>query len=114
MDKKLASLLSICMKAGKIVSGEFVCERLLRIGGAKLMLLARDASENTQKKFTRKSLYYQIPIFLYGSKSELSHSVGRSDRAVFAVTDAGLAANVEKWLRENCVSQQTEAGECRK
>ena len=48
---KIYSLLGLCQKAGKIVSGEVGCEAAIKNKTAKLLLLAEDASENTKKKF---------------------------------------------------------------
>jgi ribosomal protein L7Ae-like RNA K-turn-binding protein len=117
MDKQIQSLLSISMKAGKIVTGGFSCERSLANGQAKLVLLATDASDNTKKKFIQKTFYYQIPMFMVGSKAELSHCVGKRDSAVYAVTDVGLAANLVRRLQVSIPivnPQSMEAGECQK
>lgn len=91
MDKKVASLLSLCMKARKLAVGEHACEIALRNGGTKLVLIAEDASDNTKKKFTNKAFYYQVPVALYGSRDAISKAIGKENRVVVAVTDSGFA-----------------------
>ncbi|MCL2352116.1 MAG: ribosomal L7Ae/L30e/S12e/Gadd45 family protein [Firmicutes bacterium] len=101
LDRKVASFLSICMKAGKIGAGERVCEMSLRNGAARLVILAGDASGNTKKKFEQKTFYYRVPIITIGTKDEISRCIGRENRAVFVVTDEGLAENVMRLIGEN-------------
>ena len=44
-------MLSIAKKAGKVASGEFMTENAVKSGGAALVIVAEDASDNTKKKF---------------------------------------------------------------
>ena len=101
MDNKICSFLSICMKAGKIGAGERVCEIALRNGAARLVILARDASGNTKKKFEQKTFYYRVPILTLGTKDEISKCIGKENRAVFVITDENLAGNVIRLVNEN-------------
>ena len=101
MDKKVASFLSICMKAGKIGAGERVCEIALRNGMARLIILAEDASGNTKKKFEQKTFYYRVPILTIGTKDEISRCIGKENRAVFVITDESFAGNVMRLFKEN-------------
>ena len=91
MDKKTASLLSLCMKARMLVAGEHACETALKSGIVKLVLIAGDASVNTKKKFTNKAFYYKVPVALYGSRDGISKAIGKENRVVVAVTDSGFA-----------------------
>ena len=50
MDRKISSLLSLCTRAGMLRTGEETAEKLLKCGDAKLVIVANDASDNTQKK----------------------------------------------------------------
>ena len=100
MNKKIMSFLSICMKAGKLRSGEDTCEKIMRNGGAFLVLVAKDASDNTKKKFSQKAFYYKTPIIITGAKEEISHYIGRTNRSVFVITDGGCAKNILKMMEE--------------
>jgi ribosomal protein L7Ae-like RNA K-turn-binding protein len=96
MDKKIASLLSLCMRARKLAAGEHACEIALRNGDAVLILIAEDASDNTKKKFTNKAFYYKVPVVLHGSRDEISKAIGKENRVVVAVTDSGFADGLLK------------------
>ena len=50
-DRALFAL-SLAMKAGKLVSGEFMTERSIKDGEAKLVIIADDASPGTTKNFS--------------------------------------------------------------
>ena len=97
LDRRTASLISLCQKAGKLVSGETACEKALQAGTAKLVLISTDASERTKKKFINKSFYYKVACRVCYSKDEISHCIGKSNRAVVVITDKGFA----KALNEN-------------
>lgn len=49
-QEKWVSLLGLANRAGKIISGEELAVKEIRTGRAKLVLLSKDASENTIKK----------------------------------------------------------------
>ena len=57
-EEKIYSLLGLCQKAGKLVSGEFAVEKAVKGGNAKIVIISADASENTAKKFRDKCVYY--------------------------------------------------------
>ncbi|MBQ9518925.1 MAG: ribosomal L7Ae/L30e/S12e/Gadd45 family protein [Firmicutes bacterium] len=85
MNRKTASMLSLCRRAGCMVSGELPAEDALKENKALLIIIAGDASENTKKKFLNKSKHYNVNAVVYGSKEELSAAIGEYNRSVFAV-----------------------------
>ena len=86
-DRKTASMLSLCQRAGFLVCGEQAVELALKDSRAKLVIIAEDASQNTKKKFLNKSEFYKVNVVVYGSKQELSNAAGKYKKAVFAVTE---------------------------
>ena len=95
-------MLGLCSKAGRAVSGEFQCEEALRRQKAKLVVVAKDASANTYKKFKNKSEYYHVPFYqLSCDKEELGRAIGKEKRSCVAVTDIGLAGSILKKMEEN-------------
>ena len=98
MNRRMTSLLSLAMKAGKMVTGEQACELALRQKTACLVIVAADASENTRSKFVNKCFYYKKPVAVYGSKEELSRPIGKENRAVLALTDANFAARLQELM----------------
>ena len=47
--KKLLGMIGLCARAGKLVSGEDACEKLIRSGKARVAFLDEAASENAKK-----------------------------------------------------------------
>lgn len=99
MDRIL-SLLSLSAKGRNLVSGEFMAEKAIKEGTAKVVIVSEDASENTKKLFRDMCNYRKIPVFFYATKEELGKAIGREMRASLAVTDAGMAANIIGHLEE--------------
>jgi ribosomal protein L7Ae-like RNA K-turn-binding protein len=97
MDRVL-SLLGIAQKAGKVVSGGFLCEDAIKSRQAVLVILAEDAQKNTVHTITNKCTYYKIPFSFYGTKEALGHAIGKGERSCAAVTDQGLADGITKLL----------------
>lgn len=97
-EKKVLGTLGLAMKAGCIVSGEFMTERSIRDGKARLVIVAEDASMNTKKKFSDSCHYYRVPYVEYGKKDVIGNAVGKSFRASLAVTDKGFATSIGKNL----------------
>ncbi len=97
-EKKVLGTLGLAMKAGSVVSGEFMTEKSIRDGRAELVIVAEDASANTKKKFSDSCHYYHVPYAEYGDKDKLGNAVGKSFRASMAVTDKGFAASIGKNL----------------
>ncbi|NJI51705.1 YlxQ family RNA-binding protein [Bacillus subtilis] len=84
-------LLGLANRARKVVSGEDLVIKEIRIARAKLVLLTEDASSNTAKKVTDKCNYYKVPYKKVESRAVLGRSIGKEARVVVAVTDQGFA-----------------------
>lgn len=95
-EKKVYSMISLAAKAGKIVSGQFQTEKLIKAERAFLVIVAEDASDNTKKHFNDMCAYRQIPIVFFGEKEKLAKHIGKTLRASAAVTDAGLADSIKE------------------
>lgn len=98
---KTASYIGLAMKAGKIASGEFAVEKSVKEGKAQLVVLSKDASNNTKKKFNDMCEYYGVPIIEYKDKEEMGHMIGREQRACISVNDAGFASTIKKNLKSD-------------
>lgn len=100
-QNKITSLLGIAMKAGKVASGEFMTENAIKDGSAHLVLLAKDCSNNTKKKFHNSCTYYEVPCYEIEDKEELGRCIGKEFRASLAVTDEGFANTLMSYLNSN-------------
>lgn len=97
-SNKVLGTLGLAMKAGDVVSGEFLTEKAIRDSSAHLVIVAEDASANTKKKFSNSCHYYRIPYVEFGDKDMLGNAIGKQFRATLAVTDAGFAKSLGKKL----------------
>lgn len=95
---KVYSLLGLAKRAKRTASGEFSTEKEVKSGRAALVIVAQDASDNTKKKFRNMCEFYQVPVYFYGTKDELGHSMGLEMRSSMALLDEGFAKSVEKHL----------------
>jgi len=93
MNKAL-QLISLAQRAGRISSGEFQTEEAVKSGNARLVIIAKDASDNTKKKFTNMCTFYEVPIREYSNKDELGHFIGKEFRASLSVNDEGFATKI--------------------
>lgn len=100
VKKKIFSMIGLATRAGKTVSGEFATEKSVKSFQAELVIVAEDASDNTKKLFKDKSSFYEVPCYVFGSKDELGHAMGKEMRASLAVTDFGFAQSICKLLDE--------------
>lgn len=99
-SKKVSSLLGLATKAGKIASGEFMTEKMVKSGKAYLVMVAENASDNTKKKFRNMCEFYEVPICFFSEKEALGHAMGKELRASIAVLDEGFAKAIEKQLAQ--------------
>lgn len=81
----LHSLLGLCQRAGKLVSGDLAAEQALRRRRADLVLLATDASERTRAKFIHLAAQAGTPCYSVGTREALGDAVGRAGRAVVII-----------------------------
>lgn len=100
MVNKIYSFLGLATKAGKTVSGEDTCERAVKSGKAKLVIVAVDASDNTKKKFSDICAYRGIDIRYFGNKDLLGKYTGKDKRAVVAVAEEGFAKKLKEMIDE--------------
>ena len=99
-NKKARFLIGLSMKAGKIASGEFAVEKAVKQGTAHLVILAEDASGNTEKKFRNMCSYYRVPLVRFLDKESLGAAIGRDYRACAAVLEEHLAEEIRQRLEE--------------
>ena len=99
MDKRWG-VVSLCQKAGQLVSGEYATMEAIKADKAFLVLLATDASAGTKKRFGDKTGYRGIPVIEVGSRQELGQAIGKENRTSAAVIDQGFAESIRKKMEE--------------
>lgn len=92
-------MLGIAAKSGNVVSGEFATEKAVKTGHAWLVVVSEEASANTNKMFTNMTDFYEVPMYVFGTKEELGRCIGKEFRASLAITDENLANAIETKLK---------------
>lgn len=98
MNRSL-SMIGLCMKAGKLKSGEFSVEQSVKSGDSYLVIIAENASDNTKKKFTNMCKYRELPYHIGFTKEELGRAIGKEIRATVSVNDENFAQSIQKTWR---------------
>ena len=86
------------MKAGRLKSGDFVTEKLLRAKGAKIALIDTTASDNTKDKY--RDICAHIGTELV-EVEELGRWIGKPGRMVAAVTDTAFTQMIKRALAQD-------------
>ena len=89
-------MLSLCKRAGGLRTGGFTCEKTLKSGKARLVIVSMDASGNTKKKFSQKAFYYSVPYREALTKEELGRAIGADEAAVIIITDNNFSSRILK------------------
>ncbi len=97
MNNKLYSAIGFAMKAGRLKSGDYVTEKLLRAKGAKVALIDTTASDNTKDKYRDICSYTGIPLI---EIEELGRWIGKPGRMVAAVTDEAFSQMILRALEQ--------------
>ena len=99
MRNRVFQMLGIAAKSGNVVSGEFSTEKAVKTGHAYLVIVSEEASDNTNKMFKNMTDFYEVPMYVFGTKEELGRCIGKEFRASLAITDDNLANAVENKLK---------------
>ena len=91
---KVYRLLGLARRAGAVAPGTEAVRRAIRVGEARLVLLAGDASRTQLDKIQTTLHERPIPQAHLGDRSALGAAVGLAPVSAVAVTSAPLAERV--------------------
>ncbi|MFR7591447.1 MAG: L7Ae/L30e/S12e/Gadd45 family ribosomal protein [Longibaculum sp.] len=97
LSKDVLSLLGLASRARKITCGDILLKDI-RARKVDLVMIAEDASANTQKKYTDKCAYYQIDCLIVGQIDEISKAIGKENRVAVGIKDRGFANKIKSKL----------------
>lgn len=86
----LLTFISLIKKSGNLKSGETNVLNAIKSSEAKLVILAKDTSDNTKKKFSDKCKFYDIKIVDFSEMEMLGKAIGKDFCASIAICDEGL------------------------
>jgi ribosomal protein L7Ae-like RNA K-turn-binding protein len=99
-DAKLLALLGLCQRARQLVTGEELVLGEVRKQTVAIVLLAGDASNNTEKKIKDKCGYYKIPVCVTSDRYALGQAIGKEARVVIGVRSEGFAKKIAALLSQ--------------
>lgn len=107
MNDKILSMAGLARRAHKVSAGAFAGAQSVKNGGARLVIIASDASDNTKKQFADLCSFRKVPIIEYSDTEALGKCTGTATRAVISVNDKNFAKAISDIYNQSF-------GECRK
>ncbi len=92
----LYSLLGLCQRAGKLISGNDMVEAAVRGNKVSLLIIAQDIGDSMNKRYRDKAKFYNVPIVVFGEKDYIGANIGKGPRSAVAVCDKGFAESFIK------------------
>ena len=99
VERRVTGFLGLCMRAGKLASGQEACVALVRGGGAAVVLMDEEASPNTKKRVTDACSARETPLYAL-SADALGDCIGKSGRMVTAIAAGGMAEKLLQLLKD--------------
>lgn len=93
-------MLGLCMRAGGCVFGAEQCEKAVKNGKARLIILDAVVSDNTRKHFTDMCNYRGIALISLKDEERLGRSIGKESIKVIGVIEGGFSRNILKKFEE--------------
>ena len=90
---RLLNMLGLCMRAGKMISGEKAAIQAIRTGSACVVVLDRAAAKNAVKAVTDACAWHEVPL-VRAPENELGCAIGKPGRMVAAITDPSFADRI--------------------
>lgn len=98
--KAILNFLGLANRAGKVVSGEDLVLNKIQRKETTLVLIAGDASSQTQKMFLDKCKYYKVNAKIFSTKGELGDAIGKSPRSACAIVDKGFSVKLLSMIEQ--------------
>jgi len=99
--QRISGAIGLAIRAGKCSQGTEGCEKAVRSGKAKLVLLDPAATENTRKSVLNLCDYYHCPWIMVPEEGMLEDITGGANRKVLSVNDNGFAQMILKYSQQD-------------
>lgn len=100
MNKTLG-MLGLAKRAGKVTDGEFLCEKAIKSGQSRLIIIAEDISEAAKKSVINTCAYYGVEYIVFAGSAELGKAIGKDGRMVVSVNDDGFKSAILSKYRKD-------------
>ncbi len=95
--QRVAGLLGLCHRAGKLRTGEDAVEQLVKRGGAQLALIDQGMAQRGRKAIRDACEYGNVPLCEL-PEDLLGDSIGKPGRMAACILDAGFARKLKELL----------------
>ena len=96
INNKVLGLIGLAMKAGKVCFGADSVEENISNKKVKLLIISKESSERTQKKFVEICNKNNIPVIIDGKIDILSKTIGKNNKAIIGIKDKNFANSIQK------------------
>ncbi len=94
MDDPVYKLLGLCMKAGRLLSGNEQVRESIKSKKGTLLIIAEDCAEKAKKEYLYLAESASLPVRLFGDKDKLGAAVGKGIRTALLITDHGFGKSI--------------------
>jgi len=99
IENQVINFLGLCMRAGRVISGQEACVDLARQEQAALVLMDAGASENTRKRISDACHSHNVPLYEL-TEGALGHAIGKKGRMMVALKPDGMALKLLSLLKD--------------
>ena len=99
IENQVISFLGLCMRAGRVTSGQEACVDLARQEQAALVLMDAGVSENTRKRISDACRSHNVPLYEL-TEGALGHAIGKKGRMMVALKPDGMAQKLLSLLKD--------------
>ena len=107
----LLRLLGLAARAGAVLPGTERVREAVRSGNLQFVLVATDASDNSQDKLLPLLKTRQVAHAVVFTRDALGAAVGRAPLSALGITEKNLARRVRQMLSETEAETETETGQ---
>ena len=100
MQEKIKNMINFAIRARKYCLGETILHKIRQGNSVKLVLIAKDASLQTQKKYIDKLTFYKVKYAFFSSKKELGELLHKEAISSIGIEEVNLANNIIKLMKE--------------
>lgn len=93
---KVLGMIGLATKAGAMKYGADVVEENIKKGKAKIVIIAKDASQRTKNNFEMLCQNKNIPFVVLCSKEEISKAIGKTNKAVITIINKSFSDEIKK------------------
>ena len=98
MNRKVAGLIGLCRRSGKLLCGATATENAIKRKKCFLVIIAEDAGDSIKSKIINLCTINGITVKINFDKKWLGNAAGLDEKAVIAVESKDFAEGILKYI----------------